>query len=257
MKKNTFLLVSVLFTTIASAQTLKTEKDSASYALGILNAQNLQKQNNGEISTDSYARGMSDFFFANNKTLIPVDSAMSIMQRYATQLKAQEEKKIQEVCLNNSDFLLKNKENKDVVTLENGLQYKVIEKGKGKQNPTDNDNVTLHYKGSLIDGTVFDSSIERGEPATFPVNAVIPGFSQALKLMTEGAKYIAYIPSDLGYGMNDMGTIKPCSTLIFEIELIKIEDSNDNTTIETIEPISPDKATNDKSKKKSKKEKKD
>ena len=257
MKKITILLMSVLFTTIASAQTLKTEKDSASYAMGILNAQNLQKQNNGELSVESYALGLYQFINANNKTLIPVDSAMSIMQRYATKLKAQEEKQTQEFCLKNSDFLLKNKENKDVVTLENGLQYKVIEIGKGKIHPTDNDKVTIHYKGSLIDGTVFDSSIERGEPATFPVNAVIPGFSQVLKLMTEGSKYIAYIPSDLGYGMSDMHTIKPCSTLIFEIQLIKIEPSTDNTTVDSAKPESSDKATKDKSKKKSKKENKE
>lgn len=254
MKKITILLASALFTTIASAQTLKTDKDSASYAMGILNAQNIQKQNNNELSGESYALGLYDYFYANNKTLIPVDSAMSVMQGYVTKLKAAEEKGMQDLCLKNSEYLLKNKENKDVVTLENGLQYKVIEKGKGRKNPVDNDNVTIHYRGTLIDGTVFDSSIDRGEPATFPVSAVIPGFSQVLKLMTEGAKYIAYIPSELGYGMNDMGGIKPCSTLIFEIELIKIEESNDNTVVDEPAQESPGKATKDKRKKKSKKD---
>ena len=252
MKKITILLASALFTTLASAQTLKTDKDIASYAMGILTAQDIQKQNNNELSGECYAQGLYDYFYANNKTLISVDSAMSIMQGYVMKLKGAEEKKMQDVCLKNSEYLLANKANKDVVTLENGLQYKVIEKGKGRQNPSDNDKVTIHYRGSLIDGTVFDSSIDRGEPTTFPVSAVIPGFSQVLKLMTEGAKYIAYIPSELGYGMNDMGEIKPCSTLIFEIELIKIEASDDSTSTVVDSPKTEGKATKDK--KKSKKE---
>ena len=118
---------------------------------------------------------------------------------------------------------MKNKENKDVVTLENGLQYKVIEIGKGKIHPTDNDKVAIHYKGSLIDGTVFDSSIERGEPATFGVTQVISGWVEALQLMPVGSKWKLFIPSDLAYGAQGAGqAIGPHTTLIFEVELLDI-----------------------------------
>ncbi|WP_029906621.1 FKBP-type peptidyl-prolyl cis-trans isomerase [Prevotella sp. 10(H)] len=118
-------------------------------------------------------------------------------------------------------FLADNKKKKGVVILPSGLQYKIITEGKGAK-PTSSDRVTVHYKGTLIDGTVFDSSYERGEPTTFGVGQVIKGWSEALQLMPVGSKWMLYIPYDLAYGPRDQGKIKPFSNLIFEVELIDI-----------------------------------
>jgi FKBP-type peptidyl-prolyl cis-trans isomerase FklB len=109
-----------------------------------------------------------------------------------------------------------------VVTLPSGLQYEILTEGKGAI-PTDTDRVKVHYHGTLIDGTVFDSSVERGEPATFGVTQVIAGWTEALQLMPVGSKWKLYIPYDLAYGSSDRGSIKPFSNLIFEVELIGIE----------------------------------
>lgn len=120
-------------------------------------------------------------------------------------------------------FLDENKDKEGIVTTASGLQYKVIEEGKGNK-PQDNSEVVVHYKGTLIDGTVFDSSYDRGEPATFPVNGVIPGWTEALKLMNEGSKYQLFVPSNLAYGEQKAGNlIEPNSVLIFDVELIEIK----------------------------------
>ncbi|MDR1584789.1 MAG: FKBP-type peptidyl-prolyl cis-trans isomerase [Prevotellaceae bacterium] len=119
-------------------------------------------------------------------------------------------------------FLAENAKNKDVVITESGLQYKIVKTGKGKK-PTETDRVKVHYHGTLIDGTVFDSSVERKEASVFGLNQVIRGWTEALQLMPAGSKWILYIPQNLAYGSADQGTIKPFSTLIFEIELISIE----------------------------------
>lgn len=120
------------------------------------------------------------------------------------------------------DFLQQNMKKEGVVSLPSGLQYKVLQAGEGKK-PKATDSVTVHYRGTLTDGTEFDSSIKRGKPATFPLNRVIAGWTEGLQLMKEGAKYELYIPSALGYGSRGAGRlIKPNSTLIFEVELIKI-----------------------------------
>ena len=120
------------------------------------------------------------------------------------------------------DFLSQNMKKKGVVSLPSGLQYKVLQKGKGKK-PKATDSVTVHYRGTLIDGTEFDSSYKRKQPATFPLNRVIKGWTEGLQLMREGAKYELYIPSTLAYGSRSAGRlIKPNSTLVFEVELIKV-----------------------------------
>ncbi|MBQ2291007.1 MAG: FKBP-type peptidyl-prolyl cis-trans isomerase [Paludibacteraceae bacterium] len=120
------------------------------------------------------------------------------------------------------DFLAENTKKEGVITTESGLQYEVIKMGDGKK-PTANDNVKVHYHGTLIDGTVFDSSVERGEPIVFGLNQVISGWTEALQLMPVGSKFKLYIPSDLAYGAQQAGQIPPYSTLIFEVELLGIE----------------------------------
>ena len=124
------------------------------------------------------------------------------------------------------EFLEENAKNDSVIQTESGLQYMVLKEGKGaKPGPTDE--VTVHYTGRLINGTVFDSSVERGEPATFPLNKVIPGWTEGLQLMSEGSKYRLFIPSELAYGEKGAGQqILPNSTLIFDVELIKVEKKN-------------------------------
>ncbi|MBR1564945.1 MAG: FKBP-type peptidyl-prolyl cis-trans isomerase [Paludibacteraceae bacterium] len=118
-------------------------------------------------------------------------------------------------------FLEENKKKEGVITTESGLQYEVLKQGKGKK-PAATDKVRVHYHGTLIDGTVFDSSVDRGEPAEFYLNQVIAGWTEGLQLMPEGSKYKFYIPQELGYGSRAAGQIPPFSTLIFEVELLKI-----------------------------------
>ena len=120
-----------------------------------------------------------------------------------------------------AEFLKKNAEKKGVKTTKSGLQYEKLKDGNGKR-PNANNTVKVHYTGKLINGKVFDSSIERGEPMEFPVGAVIPGWTEGLQLMDEGSKYMFYIPYNLAYGENPVGDIPPGSTLIFEVELIQI-----------------------------------
>lgn len=228
MKRITFFIITIIAGLGCSAQTLQNEADSASYAIGLLQGINISQSLPQEFNSSIWAYGIFDIINKNNNLKFPIDSAEAIANRFIKKLQKAEEEKMQENCLANSEFLLKNGKEKGVVTLENGLQYKVITKGSGKETPGESDKVTIHYVGKLIDGTTFDSSVDRGAPATFPVEAVIPGFAQTLQLMTVGSKYIAYIPSELGYGMQDKGTIKPCSTLIFEIELLNIIKNNED-----------------------------
>jgi len=121
-------------------------------------------------------------------------------------------------------FLAENAKKPNIVTTDTGLQYEILTKGTGTVSPKATDNVTVHYKGTTIDGTEFDSSYGRGSPTSFPLNRVIPGWTQGVQLMTEGAKYRFFIPSELAYGEHGAGgVIAPNATLIFEVELIKIQ----------------------------------
>ena len=119
------------------------------------------------------------------------------------------------------EFLEKNGKRPEVKTTATGLQYEVLKEGNGVH-PAATDSVTVHYTGKLIDGTVFDSSVDRGEPADFPVTQVIPGFAEGLKMMNKGSKYVLYIPASLGYGNNEAGSIPAGSTLVFEVEMIEV-----------------------------------
>ena len=141
-----------------------------------------------------------------------------------SQSKNEEELKVQykDAIEEGEKFLAENAEKEEVVVLPSGLQYEVIKKGRGAT-PSESDKVKVHYHGTLLDGTVFDSSVDRNEPAVFGVTQVIPGWTEALKLMPVGSKWKVYIPYDLAYGAEDRGDIKPFSTLIFDVELISIE----------------------------------
>lgn len=210
----------------AQIEDLKKPKDveltdtlkKVSYGLGTLVATNLKSQGGESLDLEAMKKGIEDVFL--NKTLkLDQQASMSIVQAYMQQAM---EKKNEKLKADGKAFLEENKKKEGVQTTASGLQYKVITQGKGKQ-PAATSNVTVHYTGKLIDGTVFDSSVERNEPATFAVNQVIPGWTEALQLMHEGDKWMLYIPYDLAYGERGAGgQIPPFAPLIFEVELIKV-----------------------------------
>ena len=146
----------------------------------------------------------------------------------AKELKTQDELKSQyaDKIASEEKFMAENKAKEGVVVRPSGLQYKVLKEGTGRM-PKVNEKVKVHYHGTLLDGTVFDSSVDRGEPAEFSVGQLIRGFNEALLLMPEGSKWVVYIPYDLAYGAADRGAIKPFSNLVFEIELLEVEPADD------------------------------
>jgi FKBP-type peptidyl-prolyl cis-trans isomerase len=197
---------------------LDDETKRASYGLGVLIASNLKSQGGDSVDLESLYFGIQDIY--NKKELIIKEQECSmIVQTYMTEAM---EKKTAVLKEEGVAFLEANKTKPGILVTETGLQYQVISSGNGKV-PTVSDNVTVHYTGKLIDGTVFDSSVERGEPATFGVGQVIAGWTEALQLMHEGDKFMLFIPSELGYGDRGAGgQIPPYAALIFEVELIKV-----------------------------------
>ncbi len=217
MKKTiiyTLLFIGVL--TINAQNT--TEMEKVSYSLGVNVAKSVQAQGLESIDAPAIAKAFKDVFEGNDLD-ISEEEANLVLQDYFTKLN----NKAQEANIGTGmKFLEENGKKEGVVTTASGLQYTVITKGDGIQ-PKETDNVTVHYHGTLLDGTVFDSSVERGQPASFPVNGVIPGWVEALKLMNVGSKYKLFIPSNLAYGERGAGgAIGPNATLIFEVELISI-----------------------------------
>lgn len=189
-----------------------------SYGLGTLVASNLKMQGGDSLNVEILLEGMKDVF-QNKKLKMEQQEALPLVQMYMQQAS---EKRMSKVKTDNAAFLETNKKAEGVKTTASGLQYKVINTGKGKV-PSATDKVTVHYTGKLIDGTVFDSSVERNDPITFELNGVIPGWTEALQLMHEGDKWMLYIPYELAYGERGAGEqIPPYSTLIFEVELIKV-----------------------------------
>jgi len=212
---------------------IKTEMDSVSYAIGANISESLLKQGIEGLNVDLLVKGIKD---NHNKTLVvPAEVNSKVLEAYSMrqQAKYQEQMKAEAEAAKASaaplikegkKFLEENGKRPEVTTLPSGLQYEIIKEGKGEK-PTLNSVVKVHYHGTLIDGTVFDSSVERGEPATFPVGGVIKGWTEALQLMPVGSKWKLYIPYDLAYGeMGAGGKIKPYSTLVFDVELLDIED---------------------------------
>jgi FKBP-type peptidyl-prolyl cis-trans isomerase FklB len=210
------------------ASILNTEADKISYAIGVDMAKGL-KRSGLEIQSDALARGLKDASAGGPLLMTDEDmkKTMSALQEKMMKKQADARKAMEAGAEENKKagdaYLAVNKAKDGVVTLPSGLQYKIIKKGEGKL-PTDTDSVECQYKGTLINGTEFDSSYKRGQPATFKVTGVIPGWTEALKLMPVGSTWQLFIPSQLAYGPRGMGgVIGPNETLIFELELLGIK----------------------------------
>ncbi len=222
---NLIIVVLILVSTQSFSQKknkpmkLKTELDSVSYALGVDIYNNLKQGGLADINIEAFTKAMADAQ-KGSESQIDANTSKQIIQSYFAKAK---EKQNAPLIEEGKKFLEENGKRKGVITTKSGLQYEVIKEGNGVH-PTLNDKVKVHYHGTLIDGTVFDSSVERGEPITFGVTQVIKGWTEALQLMSPGAKYKLYIPYNLAYGERGAGgSIKPYATLIFEVELIDIE----------------------------------
>lgn len=199
--------------------------DRISYALGLSMGNNFKASGIKEINVQDFADGVAAVYNGLAPKMSYDEAKTEIQEYFGKMQKEQEAQEAKMAEVNEKagkEFLLENGKRVEVQTTASGLQYEVLEEGKGAK-PTENDKVTVHYTGKLIDGTVFDSSVERGTPATFGVTQVIPGWVEALQLMSEGAKYRLFIPSQLAYGPQGAGPIGPNQTLIFDVELIKIE----------------------------------
>ncbi len=206
---------------------MTTEIDSVSYSLGINVGENLKKSGLKEVNAEVFGKAINDALKNDtNAYLIKTEAAYNLLNRYFSGLQKQKtDKNLKE----NQAFLEKNKSEKGVVTLPSGLQYQIITEGKGAK-PTKTDKVKVHYRGTLIDGKEFDSSIERGQPAVFVVEGVIKGWQEALQLMSVGSKWKLFIPSELAYGERGAqgSIIEPNMALIFEVELLSIEKGEKN-----------------------------
>jgi FKBP-type peptidyl-prolyl cis-trans isomerase FklB len=200
--------------------TLESELDSVSYGIGISIAKNLQKDGLQDIDINLLSAGLKDVFESNDLK-VSHDDAMAVIQNYVSEA----QRKQQAIAVEKGkQFLEENGKKEGVTVLPSGLQYTVITEGTGPK-PTAEDKVTTHYTGTLLDGTVFDSSVERGEPVSFAVTGVIPGWTEALQLMSVGSKWKLFVPSELAYGERGAGgQIGPNETLIFEVELISIDE---------------------------------
>lgn len=195
---------------------LTTDKEKASYAIGMSVGKKLH-DDQAEVDTAVLLRGLKDAL-AGGKTLLTDDEVRAALMNFQKTVHDQVVSKNKKI---GDDYRAANKLKTGVVTLPSGLQYKVLQQGSGAK-PTAQDSVVCNYKGTFIDGKEFDSSYKRGEPATFPVTGVIKGWTEALQLMPAGSKWQLVIPPDLAYGENGRQSIPPNSTLVFEVELVKI-----------------------------------
>jgi len=203
---------------------LKDFKDKVSYSIG-LNLGNDFKTQEVDVNADALAQGIKDSL-AGGETLMTEDEVKETIVTFQKDLGEKQKARLAKMSEDNlkagEAFLAENAKKEGVKTTASGLQYKIIKEGTGKK-PTANDTVTVHYTGRLIDGTEFDSSVKRGQPATFPVGGVIPGWTEALQMMKEGAKWELFIPANLAYGERGAGPkIQPNSVLTFDVELIKV-----------------------------------
>jgi FKBP-type peptidyl-prolyl cis-trans isomerase FklB len=229
--KKTIISASLLFASISYAQnsidsklSVKNEIDSVSYLLGVAIATNISNDLK-EGNTELILKGMRDKLTGNSELISdPTNQVLnSFFQKKQHDKKQQEEQLGQLAKAEGEKFLQENKKNKKVKVTPSGLQYEILKEGKGEK-PTETSQVKVHYHGTTIDGKVFDSSVDRGEPIVFGLNQVIKGWTEGVQLMPIGSKFKFYIPQELAYGENAPSpAIKPYSTLIFEVELIGIE----------------------------------
>jgi len=219
------LLASTSFSQVEpSASSFKNEVDSVSYLLGVAIATNITNDLK-EGNTDLILKGMKDKLKGNTELITdPTNQLLnSYFQKKQHEKKQQEEQLGQLAKAEGEKFLQENKKNKKVKVTPSGLQYEILKEGKGEK-PTETSQVKVHYHGTTIDGKVFDSSVDRGEPIVFGLNQVIKGWTEGVQLMPIGSKFKFYIPQELAYGENAPSpAIKPYSTLIFEVELLGIE----------------------------------
>ena len=206
--------------TSSTALTLKTGLDSFSYAMGMSVGKFYKQQGLTSIKTNLMLKGIGDAMNDKSKPVMDEMQCNMVMQSYLTEQKA---KKSSASKMAGQRFMDSVAKQPGVVKLPSGLQYKVLKAGSDTEHPKITDTVKFHYKGSLADGTEFDNSYTRGEPLIHPVSQLVPGWTEALQLMTPGSKWILYIPSNLGYGDQGAGdVIPPGATLVFEVELLEI-----------------------------------
>ena len=220
MKLKVIVVLGILFlVSQVNAQeklVLKNQKEKVSYIIGMDIGGNLKRQS-VDVDPNILAKGIQDAL-AGTKPVLSQEEIQETMMAFDKEMKEKQKQR-------GEAFLSENKKKEGVKTLPSGLQYKVIKTGTGKK-PKSTDTVTVQYRGTLIDGTEFDSSYRRGQPATFQVTGVIPGWTEALQLMGEGAKWQLFIPSNLAYGERGMGgLIGPNATLIFEVELVSVQEN--------------------------------
>ena len=224
MKK--YIKIALVVSVISSCQNLTQQKfnfdeanelEKVSYSIGINVATSIKSEGLDSINSFYISKGFQDVF-ENKDLAINIEESNKIIGEYFNK---KQDAKNQRLAIDSKIFLEENKQKDGVMTTESGLQYLILSEGRGN-NPTLNDNVTVHYHGTLIDGTIFDSSVDRKQPATFPLSGVIPGWQEALQMMSIGSKWKIFIPSELAYGESGAGAIGPNSTLIFEVELLSI-----------------------------------
>ncbi|GAB4187758.1 MAG: FKBP-type peptidyl-prolyl cis-trans isomerase [Wenzhouxiangellaceae bacterium] len=208
----------------ALATDLSSENSQLSYTIG-MDIGNSLKQQGEEMDLQALFDGISDVY-KDRETQMTIEEATAVrqafMKRRQEQAQAERDELMQRNLEEGQEFLAKNLDKEGVKQTESGLQYKILEQGSGAK-PLATDRVSVHYRGTLLNGTEFDSSYSRGQPATFPLNGVIPGWTEGLQLINEGGKMMLYIPSDLAYGERGAGaSIGPNATLIFEVELLEV-----------------------------------
>lgn len=218
------LAITVAYGCQDSVPAIETDMDRVSYAIGYDIGRSIQGEDIEGLDLDVLFRGMKDA--ASGEGVLTDDEMMEALMKFQQDMMEKQQRDARQLGDNNlsegQTFLAMNAQREDVQVTSSGLQYRVIEEGTGNR-PATSSEVTVHYRGTLIDGTEFDSSFSRGEPATFPLNRVIPGWTEGLQLMREGATYEFFIPSELGYGeRGTQGVIGPNAVLIFEVELISI-----------------------------------
>jgi FKBP-type peptidyl-prolyl cis-trans isomerase FklB len=238
------LSVIFLFNTCSAQERpeLNNQKDKESYSLGYQFGQNM-KQEGVDLNLQVYTSGIQDALGEKEPQMKPEEISSTIVS-FRQRLMAAHEKVVKEQGAKNlaetKAFLEDNGKKGDIKTLPSGLQYKSLKEGSGKI-PKANDTVTVHYRGTLLNGTEIDNSYNRGKPETFKVTGVIPGWVEALQLMKEGSKWQLFIPPELAYGENGQGRVPPNSTLIFEVELISIGDGTGSKAATPNKPASKPK----------------